>query len=474
MLNLRNRTKSQHRGLWGIALGSLFFVGAGLLLAAAWNIYERVGRTPMELLDYVERRLEGHTKLEWVAAPTLGSMRDILDAPRISDPARRFFVPPPPPRRGLESVLAPDPLPPGAKVWRVGPGEEVRRIADAAQRAQDGDVVEIMAGDYRGDVAVWKQKRLTIRGVGGAARLFADGRGAESKAIWVIRHGDFDISNIDFIGTRVNDGNGAGIRFEGGNLLLRHCLFWDNQTGLLTSGSLPGTNSTLRIVSSEFAYSEVKGRWAHNLYVGYIGKLTVESSYFHHASVGHLLKSRARVNEIRYNRFSDESGGRASYELNFPSGGDVRLVGNIVQQQRRTENGKMVSYGEEGYEWPNNTLKMVGNTFVNDHPHGGSFVYVAPGADGVLSSNNLRAGNGRDNIHAPLTVFNDHQVAWSDFRRPAVYDYALRDPSPELRYQPFKGSASAGLVQEKQYVHPMAVEPLEGAPLYVGANPLGR
>jgi hypothetical protein len=235
---------------------------------------------------------------------------------------------------------------PGATVWRVGPGEVLSRIADAAQHARDGDVVEILAGDYRGDVAVWLQKRLTIRGVGGAARLFADGHNAEGKAIRVIRNGDFDVSNIDFIDTRASDGNGAGIRFESGTLLLRHCLFWDNQMGLLTPGSERDANTTLRIESSEFAYSEVKGRWGHNLYVGAIATLTVTGSYFHHAGVGHLLKSRARVNDIRHNSFTDESGGRASYELDFPNGRDVRLVGNIVEQQQGTENGKMISYGE--------------------------------------------------------------------------------------------------------------------------------
>ncbi len=296
----------------------------------------------------------------------------------------------------------------------------------------------------------------------------------EGKAIWVIRHGDFDISNIDFIGTRANDRNGAGIRFEGGNLLLRHCLFWDNQMGLLTSGSERDSNTTLRIEFSEFAYSEVKGRWGHNLYVGTIDTLTVTGSYFHHAGVGHLLKSRARVNDIRYNRFTDESGGRASYELDFPNGGEVRLVGNIVQQQQGTENGKMISYGEEGYKWPRNTLQMASNTFVNDHPHGGSFVYVAPGADSVLSANNLRAGKGKDNIVDPLTVVNDHRVTWADFRHAARYDYALRDPAPELLYQPLTGPAGSGLVPQARYVHPMTVEQLQAPPMYVGADPVGR
>lgn len=430
-----------------------------------------MGRTPVELLDYVDMRLEGHTKLQWITASPLNLLRDRFDAPRKAERASRFVIPPPPPRRGVEAVLAPEPVPAGATVWRVGPGEALTRIADAARRARDGDVVEISAGDYRGDVTVWMQKKLTIRGVGGAARLFADGKDAEGKAIWVIRNGDFDISNIDFIGTRTSDPNGAGIRFENGSLHVRHCLFWDNQMGLLTSASTKGHEITLVIESSEFAYSHVEGRWGHNLYVGAIDSLTVTGSYFHHAGIGHLLKSRARFNDIRYNRFTDESGGQASYELDFPDGGDVRMVGNIVEQQPGTENGKMISYGEEGYKWPRNTLQMASNTLVNDYPYGGSFVYVAPGAAAVLSANNLRVGSGGDNVVDPFTVFNDQHADWASFVRASRYDYRLRDPSAKLLYRPLTGPAGASLTPTARYVHPMRVEKLKAPPMYVGAEP---
>lgn len=444
---------------------------AGAALVAGWVALDRLGRTPAELLDYTERRLQGHGPLEWLAGPALDLLRSGFDAPRAAERARSFVVPPPPPRRGVDAVLAPEPVPPGATVWRVGPEEPLTRIADAARRARDGDVVEITAGDYRGDVAVWSQKRLTIRGVGGAARLFADGRNAEGKAIWVIRDGEFDISNIDFIGARVGDGNGAGIRFEGGALRLRHCLFWDNQMGLLTVGAPKAPQATLRIESSEFAYSRVPGRWGHNLYVGTIASLSVTGSYFHHAGVGHLLKSRARVNDIRYNRFTDEQGGQASYELDFPNGGEVRLVGNIVEQQQGTENGKLVSFGEEGYAWPRNTLQMASNTFVNDLPYGGAFVYVAPGAGVVVSANNLRVGKGRDQIVDEMTVLGDHEVPHSAFQDAAAYDYGLRAPEPAWRYQPLTGPAGPALTPQARYVHPMRVERLAGPPQFAGAQP---
>src|SRR5574337_1778011 len=117
-----------------------------------------------------------------------------------------------------------------AATLHVGPGG-LATIAEAARLAGDGDVVEIAAGTYRRDVAVWLQRRLTLRGVGGQPELVADGEDAEGKAIWVIRNGDFTVENIAFRGARVPAGNGAGIRFEKGLLTVRNCRFEDNEMG---------------------------------------------------------------------------------------------------------------------------------------------------------------------------------------------------------------------------------------------------
>ncbi len=87
------------------------------------------------------------------------------------------------------------------------------------------------------------------------------------------------------------DRNGAGIRFEGGHLLLRACLFWGNETGLLTANADTAADAELVIEGSEFAYSHVPGRWAHHLYVGTIARLELRGNYFHRTDRGHLVKS---------------------------------------------------------------------------------------------------------------------------------------------------------------------------------------
>ncbi len=120
------------------------------------------------------------------------------------------------------------------RVIRVGPAQAVATVAEAARIAVDGDVVEIEAGDYIGDVASWRQHHLTLRAVGGRARMIANGASAEGKAIWVIKGDEVLVENVEFSGADVPERNGAGIRHEGGKLTIRNCRFVGNQMGVLT------------------------------------------------------------------------------------------------------------------------------------------------------------------------------------------------------------------------------------------------
>lgn len=314
-----------------------------------------------------------------------------------------------------------------ARVITVGPGERIKTIAEAARVAKDDDVVEIASGVYRGDVATWLQKRLTIRGVGQRPVLDAAGRDAEGKAIWVIRNGDFKVSNIEFRGARVSDGNGAGIRFEKGKLSVVQCAFFDNQNGILTANF---EDAELSIDSSIFAQAPKQHRpLVHLLYVGRIKSLHVVGSRFHGGHVGHLLKSRARVSDVRYNLLVDGVGGSASYEAEFPNGGKVTLVGNVLGQSAATENPTVLAYGAEGSIWPDNTLTLVHNTFYSEGFQPAWFLHVFADKFAtpptVITRNNLLAGLGvfsanvagqhQGNFFAPATVFGD----------PAIMDFTL-------------------------------------------------
>lgn len=353
------------------------------------------------------------------------------------------------------------------KILKVGPQQEIRLVSTAAKLAKDGDTIEIEAGDYPGDVAVWKQNRLTIRGVGGRPRLIAAGAHAEGKAIWVVRGGDITVENIEFTGARVPDRNGAGIRFERGHLVVRNCRFTDNENGILSGSG----NMELEIENSEFGDNGAGDGQSHNLYVGAIRKLSVTGSYFHHGRVGHLLKSRAEENFILYNRLTDEAGGRASYELEFPNGGLAYVIGNIIQQSSTTENGVMVSFGAEGYKHPKNELYLINNTLHDERPQGGYFLVAKPGFHVVKAWNNLVIGKRPLNSGGIDGEFiNNPNVGWEPFVLPQRHDYRIKRESQLHRTWRDPGSANGfALAPHREYVHPTTTRVLNFTPTLPGA-----
>ncbi len=362
----------------------------------------------------------------------------------------------------------------GGKTIVVGPREAIRRIDAAAALAQDGDSIDILPGDYAQQAVVWKQSRLTIRGKGTRPVLYAAGSHAEGKALWVIRNGDIRIENLEFRGARVPDGNGAGIRFENGRLTVRRCAFFDNETGILTSNA---NNAELIVEDSEFgAAPRHEGSLHHLLYVGRIASLRVTGSRFENGFRGHLLKSRARQNEIAYNWLVDGTEGKASYELEFPNGGVAWVIGNLIGQSRSTENSDVLSYGAEGAAWPENKLVIVHNTLIND-AISGRFLRVwnerLGSQPSVWAINNLLLGHGQ--FEPPATGrfdgnrFADRQAAFAGSDSLA---YSLPSNSP------LRGTANApgwleqrSLLPVAEYRAPVGTQPLiPGKPLSPGAR----
>lgn len=346
-----------------------------------------------------------------------------------------------------------------ARVLRVGNGHPYALISEAARAAEDGDEVEIEAGHYFGDVAVWTQKQLKISGVNGMVILSAAGQAAEGKAIWVFRNGSYTVENIQFQGARVRERNGAGIRFEKGHLLVRNCIFRDNENGILTGND---RTSELEIEASEFAHSGTPEGQAHNLYVGEIRRLRLTASYFHHGRGGHLLKSRAGVNEIYYNRLTDEPGGLASYELELPAGGVAYVIGNLIEQSSTTQNPYIISYGTEGYRWPRNELYLVNNTLADDRFEHGIFLRVRPGANVVWGVNNLLIGNKPLDTEAAGEFRNNYLAKWEDVALEPRQDYRLRANSPLVGKVVDPGSANGILLRPtREYVAPRSSRPAE-------------
>jgi hypothetical protein len=269
----------------------------------------------------------------------------------------------------------------------VGAGGTFALPSQAAAVARAGDVIRIAAGDYRGDVAIWTASDLTICGIGGRARLFADGRHAQGKAIWVIAGDHVAVDSVEFHDAKVPDRNGAGIRSEGRGLTILNCGFYDNENGILGGGS----GSVITIDRSEFARNGFGDGRSHNIYVGRADKLLVSASFFHSAKVGHNFKTRAAQTRVEGSYFMDGRDGTSSYLFDASNGGAVYLRGNLFHKGPKARNAIAIAYGREGLSHAVNTLELVHNTIVMTRP-GGAFVHAVAGTQSLTLTANLLAG----------------------------------------------------------------------------------
>ncbi|MBI5851399.1 MAG: hypothetical protein HZB39_10305 [Planctomycetes bacterium] len=261
---------------------------------------------------------------------------------------------------------------------RVGPGRALRVPSEAAAVVRDGDVVRIDAGEYRGDVAVWTRNDLRLVASGGEVLLVAAGNSAQDKAIWVIQGSRTTVEGIAFEGCRVRDGNGAGIRLEGGYFVARGCRFIRNQTGFLC---------------------------------------------------GDLTQSRAAQTRIFWSRLVDSSAGTSSYVVDVPDGGIAILVGNVIQKGVASSNETVISFAEESHGvHPIDELYVAHNTVVNDR-HTATFVRAVAGTAQLV--NNVFCGTGTVLSGAGTQL--DNLVSSSPgFVDRAAFDYRLVPGSPAI------------------------------------------
>jgi hypothetical protein len=181
------------------------------------------------------------------------------------------------------------------------------------------------------------------------------------KAI-LVTNTDVTLSNIIFSGVKVPDGNGAGIRYQHGNLTINNCYFHDNQDGLLAGAD---TTGSITINNSEFSHNGTGSGLTHNLYVGEIGTLTVNGSYFHDAVVGHEIKSRALNTIIENSRIFDLSGS-ASYSIDLPNGGNAVIQNNVIEQGAKSQNPIIIHVGGEAPTYAGTNVRITGNVILND------------------------------------------------------------------------------------------------------------
>ena len=366
----------------------------------------------------------------------------------------------------------------GAATLSVGPGQTYATPCRAFAAAASGDIIQIAAATYVGDVCGIYAHNLIIRGVNGRPKIDAGGRNAMGKGTWVVVGNNITIENVEMYGAKVPDLNGAALRLEGTHFTLRTSFLHSNQNGIL-SGAKVG--SDILIESSEFGRNGYGTGQTHNIYIGTVRSLTFRYNFSHDAHVGHNLKSRALTNKILYNRFSSlapgqtgsTAAGAPSYEIDLPNAGTSYIVGNVIEQPAVNNNGAMVSYGAEGASNAGHDLYVVNNTFLNDDTRRGTFVMVGAGVTRpILLQNNIFSGIGTLSNQVAAVAKSNYRSIAPGFVNRGAYDLRPTSNPLVINAGTAPGVSSAGValgpVAGYKHVAVGIMRPVTGA-LDIGA-----
>ena len=280
-------------------------------------------------------------------------------------------------------------------VLTVGPGDPFSTISAAVAAASPNYVIDVQACTYTNDFPSINIP-LTINAIGGTALLKATISPPNQMGI-LIANSTITINGLAFQGSAVPDalgGNGAGIRYKGGNLTVLNSQFLDNQDGILADADPTGL---ITIKSSVFTDNGSGTGFTHALYAGQIESLTVENSTFNGTKVGHDIKSRAANTLVSGNYLDDGLTGTTSYAVDISNGGNATIIGNQIVQGPNTQNRTMISYAAEGEIYASNSLLVENNVFTNSAPGTSIGVFNhTSNVDAVLE------GNVFNNVTIPL------------------------------------------------------------------------
>ncbi|MEH3037611.1 MAG: right-handed parallel beta-helix repeat-containing protein [Sphingomonas adhaesiva] len=220
-------------------------------------------------------------------------------------------------------------------------------LQDAVSAIGDGEgTIHIAPGTYR-ECAVQEAGRIAYVADRPGSVTFQR-VACEDKAALVLRGRAARVEGIVFSHLEVEDGNGAGIRIEKGDLSVGRSMFLDSQSGIL---SAEDPASTITVDHSTFAGlgNDPTGNGAHSIYVGAYGALRVTACRFERGAGGHYVKTRSPRVEVVGNSFDDTRGHMTNYMIDLSNGARGRIAENVFVMGRDKDNHSvMISVAPEG------------------------------------------------------------------------------------------------------------------------------
>ena len=321
----------------------------------------------------------------------------------------------------------------------VGVGMQDSMIAAAVAASNPGDTIDIQAGTYTA-VDVKIDHNLTIEAVGGAVNVVAPASSNPKinvgKGLFVVgtqtSTPDVTIEGLTFSGAKSGQSNGAGIRYQSGNLTLSNDTFDDNQDGILATPFVDGTGS-ITADHSTFNHNGAGDGQSHNIYIGYLNSFTMTNSVSEDANVGHEVKSRALNNVIENNQIIDGPTGTASYSIDLPNGGNDIIQGNTIEKGPHASAPIAIHVGGPMLMAPQDNVTITGNTVIDDYGPAARFIMNQMQTPVTASGNTLEGFASGNLIPGYGTVVGN--VDGSGNQIPNVTSNDFGNPTTTLDYR---------------------------------------
>lgn len=273
-------------------------------------------------------------------------------------------------------------------------GQGFQTIDDAVQSVRMGTATILIAPGVYHQCTVQAGGVITFKAVQPGTAIF-EGTTCEGKAAFVLRGQGSTVDGLVFRGMRVGDGNGAGIRTEIGDLVVRNAMFLDSQEGIL-GGHPSGQKITIdRSTFAGLGQCDESPSCSHSIYLANQGSVTVTNSRFERGTGGHYVKLRAPHVTITDNSFDDTKGRNTNYMIDLPDGGTGLITRNTFVQGAGKENHSgLIVVSAEAKTYRATGLRIEGNdaTLAPNAPTNPAFVANMSGDQLAVGANRLGPG----------------------------------------------------------------------------------
>ncbi|MCI5048119.1 MAG: right-handed parallel beta-helix repeat-containing protein [Aquisalinus sp.] len=290
-------------------------------------------------------------------------------------------------------------------------------LRNAIADAGPGGTVRVKEGRYAAsDLEI--PYDLTIIGEGEV--ILTSVRPVAKGLLVPLRGVSLEVRGLIFENATSPDQNGAGIRVEGNELIVRDSIFHNNENGILATGS---DGSEVTITGSQFISNGYGDGYSHGIYISSATRLEVTGCRFEGSRIGHHIKSVATQQTVVRNTFFDDRSGETSYMIDATAGGTLVVDGNVMYRRASAEQESLINYDTSRGGQRGNII-IQNNQITNEKPNA-RLLRNTEDAPVFISQNSFENVNG-GTLELPVST-PELYTATGDTSLPVVEEKTIRE-----------------------------------------------